>query len=132
MEPAIRIPARLDPNRQECAVRWIDINLPKVGVNRELDERLETVRQLVADIPALQERDGLDGARVTEQMVQAGQQLFQAVLAVDPTAFSVEAEQSGSLLPRLGRAEVDGLVGYHLVTGENRQILPWTWLHNGT
>jgi hypothetical protein len=112
-------------------MRWIDIPLPPPGSCPAFDRHLARAGAFLSDLPRLQERSGLDSPAVVEQMTLAGQDLFQAVTAADPAAFCPDPGRSGSETPASGRAEVDCLVGYHLVAEGDQVNLPWHWLHNG-
>jgi hypothetical protein len=111
-------------------MRWLDIILPEPGTHRNLDTALEQARSLAAGIPALQERDGLDGLHVTGCMAETGQLLFRAIADLDPGAFVPERDAAAET-PELGDVRHDGTTGYHLVVPEAWRDLPWSWLHNG-
>jgi hypothetical protein len=112
-------------------MRWIDITLPEPTLHQELDTRLTAAASLAAEIPPLQDQYGLDSIRVLEVMAQAGQELFQGIVAVDPGAFSSARVTESREVASLGQPDHDDLVGYHLVTAPAWVGLPWTWLHNG-
>jgi hypothetical protein len=112
-------------------MRWIDIILPEPTMHQELDSRLAVAADLAAEIPALQEQYGLDSVRVLEVMTQAGQELFQGIVAADPGAFSSSRGSESREIPALGQPGHDELVGYHIVTVPAWVGLPWSWLHNG-
>src|SRR5210317_1790483 len=96
-------------------MRWIDIILPEPTLHQELDGRLAAAADLAAGIPALQEQYGLDSVRVVEVMAQAGQELFQGIVAVDPEAFSYARKSRNREAAALGQTEHDELLGYHVV-----------------
>jgi hypothetical protein len=112
-------------------MRWIDINLPEPGNCHQLDAALAAAASLTADIEEIQQRYGLDAVRVIDLMKEAGQHMFQAVVAVDKGAFSPAEDPDQPRLPLLDQPEHDALTGYHVVAGPEHISLPWTWLHNG-
>lgn len=112
-------------------MRWIDIILPQPTLHQELDTRLTRAAALTAKIPPLQEQYGLDSVRVLEVMTRAGQELFQALVAADPEAFSSARVNPSREAAPLGQPDHDDLVGYHVVAAPVWVSLPWTWLHNG-
>jgi|GEM_PF-1067001 len=112
-------------------MRWIDIILPEPTIHQELDAHLAAAAALAAEIPALQEKNGLDAPGVIQNMVLAGRELFQGILAVSSDAFSpADPDAVVPDLP-LGQPEHDALTGYHIVAAGAWAALPWTWLHNG-
>jgi hypothetical protein len=120
------------PNiRPEAAMRWIDIPLPPSGSCPEFDRHVAHGKSLLADLPRLQERAGLDSAAVVEQMTLIGQDLFQGVTAYDAAAFRPDPGRDGGETSACGRTDVDCLVGYHLVADRDQLNIPWHWLHNG-
>ena len=112
-------------------MRWIDIILPEPTIHQELDKHLATAAGLAAQIPGLQEEHGLDSIKVLEIMEQAGQEIFQGLIALDPGTFSPSRGSSSGDTPVLGQEEHDDLIGFHVVTNGDWVGLPWTWLHNG-
>lgn len=112
-------------------MRWIDIPLPSPGSCPEFDRQVAVAEELMADLPRVQERAGLDGGAVVERMTRIGQALFQGITAHDGGAFRPDCDREGSETPACGRAEADCLVGYHLVADRDQLALPWHWLHNG-
>ncbi len=112
-------------------MRWIDIALPGSGSCPEFDRHLAQATSLLADLPRLQDRTGTDSSAVVERMAQVGQHLFQGVTAADAAAFRPDPGRDGGETPAVGRADVDCLVGYHLVADRDQLNLPWHWLHNG-
>ena len=112
-------------------MRWIDIILPEPTIHQELDTHLAAAARLAAQIPPLQEESGLDSLKVIEIMEQAGQELFQGLVALDPGTFSPSRGASSGDTPVLGQPEHDDLIGYHIVANPQWVGLPWAWLHNG-
>ncbi|MEN8008435.1 MAG: hypothetical protein ABFS42_15610 [Candidatus Krumholzibacteriota bacterium] len=112
-------------------MRWIDIILPEPTNHPELDMHLAKATGLAAKIPAIQETHGLDSVRVLEVMEQAGREIFQGLVTLNPGTFSPTKGASSGETPVLGRPEHDDLVGYHIVADEKWVGMPWTWLHNG-
>jgi hypothetical protein len=112
-------------------MRWIDIILPEPTIHPELDQHLATAQHLAGQIPALQESFGLDSIRVREVMEEAGREIFQGLVAVDPGAFSPSRGAATGDMPVLGQPGHDDLVGYNIVTNAQWVGLPWAWLHSG-
>jgi len=109
-------------------MRWIDIPLPPHGTCQETDRLLDEAQAMVASIPDLQERHGLDASAVTQIMEQVGKTLFQAVTADNAEAFHPDLDRDGCQTPD---ASNNALVGYHIVADSQQIGLPWHWLHNG-
>ncbi len=112
-------------------MRWIDIDLADPQRRRAAAPLLARAAARAAAVPSLQESAGVDSPAVTREIVATGQLLWQAVLAVDPFAFSPARDHAGGIDPRVGVAEADHGHGYHLVVAPQDLTLPWTWLHNG-
>jgi hypothetical protein len=112
-------------------MRWIDIILPEPTIHQELDQRLAAAAALAATIPDLQDSYGLDSARVLEAMKEAGREIFQGIIDLDPGAFSPSRGGPAGDTPVLGQPAHDDLLGYHVVADPRWVGLPWTWLHNG-
>ena len=112
-------------------MRWIDIPLPPPGSCPEFDRHAAHAASLLADLPRLQERAGLDGSAVVERMTRIGQDLFQGLTTGDAAAFRPDPGRDGGETPACGRPDVDCLIGYHLVADRDQLDLPWHWLHNG-
>lgn len=112
-------------------MRWIDIILPEPGIRQEMDDLLSEAVARMARIPEIQARDGLDAVSMVEVFAEVGSLLFQAVVAVNPEAFSPEQEGRCECPAPLGNPAHDSLRGYHIVTDPDIVDLPWHWLHNG-
>jgi hypothetical protein len=112
-------------------MRWIDILLPPSGSCPGFDRHIAHATSLLADLPHLQERAGLDSSTVVERMIKIGQHLFQGVTTGNAAAFRPDPGRDGGETAACGRADVDCLVGYHLVAERGQLNLPWHWLHNG-
>ncbi len=112
-------------------MRWIDITLPEPGIHQEMDSLLSMAVAEMARIPEIQTRDGLDAGSMVEVFAEVGQNLFQAVIAVDPEAFSPDRPAAPAKSPSLDDPDYDNLRGYHIVTEPGIVDLPWHWLHNG-
>lgn len=112
-------------------MRWIDIDLSGIIACPESGRLLAEARTLADRVPALQERQGLDGPAITEHLREVGLRLFQAVTALQPEAFRPDADRPGARTPASGQADRDDLVGYHLLTPPDLVGVPWHWLHNG-
>jgi len=112
-------------------MRWIDIDLADPERRRAAAPLLARAAARAAAVPSLQEKVGVDNPVVTREIVATGQLLWQAVLAVDPFAFSPTHDRAGGVDPRVGVAETDHGHGYHLVVAPQDLTLPWSWLHNG-
>ncbi|MFO7608246.1 MAG: hypothetical protein R6X35_03475 [Candidatus Krumholzibacteriia bacterium] len=114
-------------------MRWLDIYLPDPADSPVLAAACRQARTLAADLPAIQERDGLDAVGVTARMAEVGMTLCQAIGAVRPQAFAPTADAGGdaTTTPPLGDPDHDGLLGYHLVVAPALLDLPWNWLHTG-
>lgn len=112
-------------------MRWIDVILPPVGICPETDRLLVEARTLTDDIPALQERHGLDTPAVVQRLEHIGQLLFKALTVHDPAAFRPDPARDGAQTPPCGHTDADQGLGYHLVTPSEWAGLPWHWLHSG-
>lgn len=112
-------------------MRWIDIHLPSPGTCPQCDRRLADAEALLAELPRVQQRAGIDDGGVVALMVRVGQALFQAVTSHDAAAFRPDTNREGGVVAATGQAEVDCLLGYHLVADPGQLHLPWQWLHNG-
>ncbi|MHB8078680.1 MAG: hypothetical protein ACYDIE_05455 [Candidatus Krumholzibacteriia bacterium] len=112
-------------------MRWIDIDLADPERRRAAAPLLDRAAAGAAAVPSLQERAGVDSPAVTREIVAVGQLLWQAVLAVDPLAFSPARDCAGGLDAQVGVTEADHGYGYHLVVAPSELTLPWNWLHNG-
>ncbi len=112
-------------------MRWIDIILPEPGIHQEFDGVLSSAVALMTQIPEIQARDGMDAASMVDVFAEVGQHLFQAIVAVDPEAFSPERPADPNLAPSLDIPDHDNLRGYHIVADPDVVDLPWHWLHNG-
>jgi len=107
-------------------MRWIDIVLPTSEMCPESTRLLAEARGLLEQIPALQDRHGLDAPAIASRMEQIGRRLFDAVVAQQPEAFRPDAGRDGATTP----GKIDR-VGYHIVAPPEQMGLPWHWMHNG-
>ncbi len=115
-------------------MRWIDIILPEPGIHQEVDALLSDAVAKMAHIPEIQARDGLDAVSMVEVFAEVGQLLFQAIVDIDPEAFSPDrpsGTSSTTEAPSLDNPHHDNLRGYHIVADAAIVDLPWHWLHNG-
>ncbi len=112
-------------------MRWIDIDLQTPARCRAAAPRLTEAAARTAALPALVEQAGPDTPAITREMAAVGQLLFRAVTRADPRAFAPDAQGAGASDARIGVAEADGVLGYHLVARPDDLALPWNWLHNG-
>jgi len=112
-------------------MRWIDIILPEPGIHQEMDDLVSEALANMARIPEIQARDGLDAVSMVEVIAEVGKLLFQAVVFIDPEAFSPDRPAEAGEAPSLGDPDHDSLRGYHIVADPNIVDLPWHWLHNG-
>lgn len=112
-------------------MRWIDIILPEPGTNQKMDSLLSEAVAHMARIPEIQSRDGLDAISMIEVFANVGQNLFKAILAVNPEAFSPKNAAATVESPTLNQPDHDNLRGYHIVADPDHVDLPWHWLHNG-
>ncbi len=112
-------------------MRWIDIDLADPQRRRAAAPLLDRAAARAAAVPSLQEKAGVDSPVVTREILATGQLLWQAVLAVDPFAFSPARGCAGGVDPCVGAAENDHGHGYHFVVAPQDLTLPWSWLHNG-
>jgi hypothetical protein len=113
------------------AMRWIDIDLADPQRRRAAAPLLDRAAARAAAVPSLQEQAGVDSPAVIREIIATGQLLWQAVLAVDPLAFSPARDGAGGVDPCVGVAENDHGHGYHVVVAPQDLTLPWSWLHNG-
>jgi hypothetical protein len=111
-------------------MRWVDIDLRRPS-NAEARRHLEAAASTRHELPGVQERHGPDSPAAVALMAEVGSRLFRAVTAVDPFAFASDRDRTGGIDPRVGVAETDHLVGYHLIVPPELLNLPWSWLHNG-
>jgi len=112
-------------------MRWLDIILPEPGIHQEMDRLLSQAVAQMARTPEIQARDGLDAVSMVEVFAKVGQHLFQAIVAVDPEAFSPDRPAGPAVGPSLDIPDHDSLRGYHIVADPKIVDLPWHWLHNG-
>jgi hypothetical protein len=112
-------------------MRWIDIDLSDPQRRRAAAPLLNRAAARAAAVPSLQAKAGVDSPAVTREILATGQLLWQAVLAVDPFAFSPARDCAGGVDPCVGVAENDHGHGYHFVVAPQDLTLPWSWLHNG-
>ncbi len=112
-------------------MRWIDVELPHQAGDTELARLLDEAAAAGEGLAGLQERVGLDSPLVVRRIEEVGRLLFQAATLENPGAFAPRADRNGSESPRVGLAETDHIVGYHLCVPPRFVGLPWTWLHNG-
>lgn len=112
-------------------MRWIDIILPEPEIHQDHDLLVTEAIYLLSDLPVIQEKHGLDSSYVMDLMREVGQKLFQSLMAFEDQAFNPDAATKQSLVPFLGLAQHDELLGYHLVTNQQNIGLPWHWMHNG-
>ncbi len=112
-------------------MRWIDIDLREAAAQPAARALLARAAARRAELPRVQERNGLDSPAVVGAMIETGQLLFQAVTRIVPDAFAPGPEANGALEPRVGLVEADHATGFHLVLPPELLGLPWTWLHTG-
>ncbi|MFT5232066.1 MAG: hypothetical protein ACI9UQ_000084 [Candidatus Krumholzibacteriia bacterium] len=112
-------------------MHWIDIKLPEPGIHPQMDKLMSAALGKMARIAEIQARDGLDASSMLGVFSAVGQDLFHAVTAFDPEAFSPDRSSEDGPALHLGDSEHDKLRGYHIVTDPEVVDLPWNWLHNG-
>lgn len=112
-------------------MHWIDIKLPEPGIHPQMDNLMSAALNKMARIAEIQARDGLDANTMLGIFAAVGQDLFKAITARDPEAFSPDRSREATLSLNLDDPDHDDLRGYHIVTDPEVVDLPWHWLHNG-